>query len=75
MTPQRKSLLQQTFRLTALKLHNSTGISFRECKKHMAGADIEDASEMSFDNMYLELEAMISKAARKFNLIEKDFKV
>jgi len=41
----------------------------------MAGADIEDASEMSFDNMYLELEAMISKAARKFNLIEKDFKV
>jgi len=69
MTKQRQSLLQQTFRLNAVKLHNSTGIEFRECKKHMAGADIEEASEMSFDSVYAELEKVINETCKKLNLV------
>ena len=69
MTKQRQSLLQQTFRLNAVKLHNSTGIEFRECKKHMAGSDIEEASEMSFDSVYEELEKVINETCKKLNLV------
>ena len=68
MTKQRQSLLQQTFRLNAVKLHNSTGIEMRECIKHMAGADIEEASEMSFDSVYEELEKVINETCNKLNL-------
>ena len=68
MTKQRQSLLQQTFRLNAVKLHNSTGIEFRECKKHMAGADIEEASEISFDSVYAELEKVINETCNELNL-------
>ena len=68
MTKQRQSLLQQTFRLNAVKLHNSTGIEMRECIKHMAGADIHEASEMSFDSVYAELEKVINETCNKLNL-------
>ena len=69
MTKQRQSLLQQTFRLNAVKLHNSTGIEFRECITHMAGSDIQEASEMSFDSLYAELEKVINETCKKLNLV------
>lgn len=69
MTKQRQSLLQQTFNLSAAKLHNSTGIEFRECKKYMAGADIQEASEISFDSVYEELEKVINETCKKLNLV------
>ena len=61
--------MQQTFRLNAVKLHNSTGIEFRECKKHMAGADIQEASEISFEIVYAELEKVINETCKKLNLV------
>ncbi len=61
--------MQQTFRLNAVKLHNSTGIEFRECKKHMVGAEIQEASEMSFDSVYEELENIITETCKKLNLV------
>ena len=51
-----------------MKLHNSTGIEMRECIKHMAGSDIEEASEMSFDSVYEELEKVINETCKKLNL-------
>ena len=68
MTKQRQNLLQQTFKFSAIKLHNSTGIEFRECIKHMAGSDIQEASEMSFDSVYAELEKVINETCNKLNL-------
>ena len=61
--------MQQTFRLNAVKLHNSTGIEFRECKKHMAGSDIQEASEISFESVYAELEKVINETCKKLNLV------
>jgi hypothetical protein len=40
----------------------------RECIKHMAGADIHEASEMSFDSVYAELENVINETCNKLNL-------
>jgi hypothetical protein len=34
----------------------------------MAGADIEEASEMSFDSVYEELENVINETCNKLNL-------
>lgn len=53
-----------------MKLHNSTGLEFRECIKHMAEKEVDKATEITLDTFYSELEDIISKTNRKLNLTQ-----
>lgn len=69
--PYRMKELQSAFKLNPVKLHNSTGLTLRECIFHFSGEKLGVASEFTLQNFYGELEDRIRQINRSLNLVQK----
>lgn len=67
----RIQILQKTFKLNPIKLHNSTGLEIRECIFHFNGNEVEEITDITLQNFYSDLEEQINKVNRGLNLVQK----